>query len=320
MHRFLRWYNQNRVEFIIGVALIAFIFIIIKVLNGIVGIKAEEKRNEIAASNSIQSQRTIISRTEQSVLTGDKVPEAVSSVNKNLINTFVEYCNTGKGEDIEKAYNLLSDECKEVLYPTLRDFVTNYYLKIFYITRIYSLENWYTENNGVTYYIKYTEDVLATGNAKSADTKSDYITIVSTNKGYRLNIGSYVGRTYDNETVGNMGAYITVNYIDMYIDYCIVNVSISNNSTNTICFDTKENVETVFLYDENNVKYNSFLNEIEDEEFVVKSGESNTLNIRFNKIYNPSRVIRGIYFSDIVLNYENYAANTERKQRLVLNT
>ena len=318
MHRLFRWYNQNRLQVIIVVALITFIFIILRVLNGFAEKELEQKKNEANhRNNSINiEQSTITSRVNQSVLTGEKVPEQTSNSNQKVIKQFVNYCNDVK---VEEAYAMLSDECKEVLYPTLKDFVTYYYLNIFYITRIYSLENWYKDFDSYTYYIKYTEDVLATGNVKSKDDRSDYITVIYTDSGVKLNIGSYVGREKKEETVTKNNVSLTVNWVDYYIDYCVYNVSFTNNTLNKICIDTNEDIESVFIYDENEIKFTAYLNEISNEELKVDSGKTTTLNIKFGRIYNPDRSIRGIAFCDVILNYDNYTKGLEKKSRITLN-
>lgn len=316
MHRFLRWYNQNRMQFYLTLGIIVFIFLVIQILNSVAEQNLEQKKSNISNTNSSTSASTTISKTNESVITGGKISSYDDATNTNLIKQFIEYCNT---RQIDKAYDMLTDECRELLYPTLRDFAYNYWNKIFYINRMYSLENWYSTSNLYTYYIKYTEDVLASGNTNSEDNKGDYITVVKNNGEYKLNIGSYIGRYASKKQTSKNNVQATVNYIDMYMDYTIVNISVKNNTRNTICIDTKENIDSMYIYDENNVKYTSFLNEIALEQLVVYRNMTNTLNIKFNKIYNPDRYISGIVLSDMVLNYENYKARSEKKDKIIIN-
>ena len=311
MNRFIRWYNQNRQLFFTIVIIIAFALITIHTLNSILEKKQEQRKNDIVGGNSSTNTSTTISKTDESVITGEKVSEYDDQTNVNLIKQFIEYCNDG---EVEKAYNMLSNECKEQIYPSLEHFKTNYYKKIFYINRMYNIENWYGMQNSYTYYIKYTEDVLATGNVNSSNNKSDYITVVRDNDQYYLNINSYVGRQKKNINQSNRNVYIRINYIDMYMDYTIVNIDVENKTNNTICLDTKENVNTTYLYDTNNVKYKSFLNEIAEEQLVVRRNAKININIKFNKMYNPERELQGIAFSDIVLNYDNYINKTSKKE------
>lgn len=317
MQKFIRWYNQNRTEAIIIIAIIAFAFIMLRVLNSIVARNTEQSNNDISSKNSSTSQSTTISKTNKSVITGEKVPTGVSNTYENIIKEFIENCNNGK---ILEAYNMLSDECKETMYPTLGDFTRNYYKKIFNTNRIYSIENWFREGTTCTYFIKYMEDILSTGNVSSNNDRSDYITVIVQDNTYKLNIGGYVKRNISKQTATKNNVQININWVDMYIDYCILNITIKNNTENTICMDTKESTKTTFIYDENKVTYASFLNEIAQKELIMKKSEMKNLNIKFNQMYNPSRGVSGIVFQDVVLNYENYIKKLEGKNKVTINT
>lgn len=316
MNKLIRWYNQNRVFVWIAVIIIALILAIIQILNSLVGEENAQKRNNLILGNSSTNDSTTISKPNTSVITGDNIPEESSKTNEAIIKQFVEYCNNG---EIENAYNMLTDECKTNIYPSLEYFNVNYYQKVFYMERMYKLENWYSESKLHTYYITYTEDVLATGNLNSADNKADYITVARDKNEYKLNISSYVGRDILGKTVHRDGVSITINFLDFYMDYTIANISVKNNSNATICVDTKENTQKTYLYGENNIKYTSLLNETANEQLIVKKGMTNKLNIKFNKIYNTEREIKGIIFSDIVLNYEEYLEKTSSKKGTIIN-
>lgn len=158
MNKLIRLYNQNRALFIAIIGIIALIIIIIQVLNSIVKQQNEANTNKIAndRNSSTNNQSTTISESNVSAVTGEEV---INNKQKTeVIKEFVKCCNEG---EIEKAYNMLTDECKTRVYPSLERFKTGYYDRIFKINRMYTLENWYTSGNLDTYYIRYTEDVLA---------------------------------------------------------------------------------------------------------------------------------------------------------------
>ena len=100
------------------------------------------------------------------------------------------------------------------------------------------------------------------------------------------------------------------------MDYTIANIDIKNDNKNTICLDTKQGEQTLYLYDYNYVKYSALLNEIAEERLIVYRNMKNNINIKFNKVYNPEREIAGLVFTDIVLNYEEYINKTEEKSRI----
>lgn len=315
MHRFFRWYNENREVFFIIIAIIVFFLLIIQVLNSIVSRQEEEKRNSMTQQN-ITVNNTINSEPNTSVITGEEITRSEATIAANAIKQFVNYCNN---KQIENAYNMLTEECKTLIYPSLESFTENYYNRIFYINRMYNLENWYDDADLYTYYIKYTEDVLASGNLNSEDNKGDYITVVIDEEGYKLNISSYVGRRIIDQQEGARGVNIKINWIDMYMDYAIANISAQNNTGGTICIDAKDESYSTYMYDENNVKYNSLLHENAEEQLMVRKNLTNTINIKFNKMYNTNREIMGIIFSNIITNYDEYRAGTSDKKTITIN-
>jgi len=192
-------------------------------------------------------------------------------------------------------------------------------IRIFYINRLYSLENWYSTVSHDTYYVKYTEDVLATGTTNSKDNLSDYITVEKGSNGNLLNINGFARCQIAGRSKTSNGVTIRVNKLYEYMDYTIANITVTNNSKNTICIDSREDIDKTYLYDTNNVTYTAFLNENTDEELVVRSGIETNVNIKLNKLYNPtSRTIIGMEFKDVVLNYDSYIQGIEKKNKVTL--
>lgn len=317
MNKMIRWYNQNRGMFWTIIGAVALLIIIIQILNGIAREEKEQKRKEIAERNSSTSQSTTISKTDESVITKDKISKEIDKNNTDIIKEFVGYCNSN---NVEKAYSMLSEECKSIIYPTIESFRNNYHKRIFNIYRMYSLENWYSDVDSWVYYIKYTEDVLSTGNTNSTDNKADYITVVKKQDRYCINISNYVGRKECRKNSTEKNVTLQVNWVDYYIDFAIVNMTVRNNTDKVICLDTKENNESMYLYDTNGVKYSSFLNENAKEQLVIYRNINNSINVKFNKKYNQEREIKGIIASDIVLNYEDYSENKAKKEVIKIDT
>ena len=313
MHKFFRWYNQNRLQFWILLIIVALAFIVLQIVNTLVARNNEEEKNMLANRNTYVDKTANPRPTNTSVLTGEQIPDVQDTINKNFIKQFVEYCNN---DQIQEAYDMLSAECKELLYPTVDVFNQIFIENIFYIDRMYSLQNWFIDNNSYTYYIKYTEDVMATGNVNSDENKGDYITIVKKDDQYYLNISSYVGRQEINKSTSKDNISFTVNWADMYINYTILNFTVKNNTGKTICLDAKEDTEATYIYDKNKVEYLSLINENTTESLMVRNQSTKTVNIKFSKMYNQARVLAGITFQDIVLNYDDYTSNQAEKENI----
>lgn len=90
---------------------------------------------------------------------------------KETIQEFIEYC---KKNEIENAYSLISNECKENLYPTINDFINNYYNKRF--NQNYDIQTKYKLKN--TYEIYFYENALESGKIEDRDYIKDHYQII----------------------------------------------------------------------------------------------------------------------------------------------
>ena len=120
MEGFRHWYNTHSktIWTIIGVAIL--IFVVINVINS--SLKNQEKpRNTITTNTTKMNSISIASDT--SPITGEQITNSQKNTVK-LIDNFATYCNNG---DIDSAYNLISSDCKNQMYPSKENFKKTYY-------------------------------------------------------------------------------------------------------------------------------------------------------------------------------------------------
>lgn len=312
MNRFIRFFNQNRIRIIVTILIVVFIILIIQVINYI--LKQQD-------DNVVPTEPEIVdtSRPTESVISGEELPEETTDTNLNVISQFVEYCNK---KQYENAYNLLTQDCKDELFNTLDLFVSNYCNQIFTSPMTYQLELWYAAASTYTYRITYfTDNLLATGNANPTDTKDDYITIISSSDGDRLNVNNFIEKDEINNSQTAEETSITIAVNDRYIyrDYEIYNITISNNTDKTILISDGVNSNDICLVDTNEVEYNSILNEVPLVNLELEPGISKTIEIRFNKMYNLYRTIDHMSFKNIILDKQTYEQNAENAARVSIN-
>lgn len=166
-NKIIRFYNQNRMLFWTIVLTIIAVIVLIHILNNF----AETKIQQTEANTNIYNQKT---DPNYAIISQKNVNTAAS----NIINSFIEYCNDGKAEN---AYVLLSDDCKEVLYPTFEEFSKKYYDKIFNTKKLFKAQAMISNNGWYTYQINFTEDILATGKIPNSSI-IDYYTIINNNR------------------------------------------------------------------------------------------------------------------------------------------
>lgn len=313
MNKLIRYWNQNRLRIIITVLIIAFIIIIIQVINSIL----ENSRKTLESENKIIKDT---SRPSESVISGEKIPEKETDKNVDIIEQFVYFNNK---KEYENAYNLLTDECKEEVFNNdINKYVTEYFNNIFNIKKTYNLELWHYTADTYTYRISYVDDnILATGEFNTNNGIEDYITVVEKNNNRQLNISYFIEKRNINKGVNDSGISIKVSDRFMYKDYEEITFTIRNNTDKTILLSEGINSNDICLIDNNKYEYNSMINEIPLDYFELQPGVERTINIKFYKIYNLYRTVDKIYFKNIIMDKEMYQTNSDNvnKKKIEIN-
>lgn len=329
MYRLIRFYNQNRRRIWMAILIIVSIIIGVRLLNYVYKITSEKKvkiqENTVGSIDYEDSGYSIMTQTELS--------QTNKQENNDIIDEFINYCNN---KEVEKAYDMLTDECKELLYPDINAFFNNYCNSIFKNKKSYTKELWFSENRMATYKMSIVEDALSTGKVKTNKAVEDYYTIVKVDKQKKINISNYVGRKEQKKTIQHEDLKIELLYTDSYIDYEINTFKITNYSDKIIALDSKETTKGTYLEGTKNTKYYSYSHEMElnipsdtvqsqentqednakikeynlpTKIITVEPNTSKVITIKFNKLYNPDREIKSIVFSDCILDYGEYIKN-----------
>lgn len=304
MYRLIRYYNQNRKKIWTIIAIVVFAIIIIHILDDIA---KEQKSPNIEGYNTTE-QTSVQSNYNYSIMSDKQISSSKSAINNKLIEQFIQYCNNG---EVENAYNLLTNECKERLYPTLQDFINIYHSQVFKTTKTYSIQSWYSEDVN-TYKIRILNDMLSTGTYDNSEIIEDYYTIIESEQGSKLNINGYIGRIEINKFKKYANIAIALLSKDVYMDYEIYKIKIQNGSDKNIMIDSKERTTTSYLTGENGTMFSAYMFELANQDLIIEKESDSVIEIKFNKMYNPEVQVRSITFSDIVMDYQQYQ-NTENK-------
>ena len=306
MYKLIGWYNRNRKKIwaflIAAIIIIAICYYLIEMLTeqNIADNNVQNNNNEIV--NNLNS---VTLSTQESVVSGNEIP--LSSDKLGTIDNFINYCNN---QNIEEAYNLLSDECKEEMYPQIDVFKSSYYDQVFGGNKKnVSMENWF----GDTYKVDFNEDILATGKYNTENIIQDYITIVrNSNDEYKLNINRYIRRNTSNDTAEDSGITIKVNEINTYMDYGIYEFEVTNNTDSTIKIGDINDGYSMYLIDGNNLQYPSYVNELSEAELLLSSRQTKNIRIKYYNKYSSNKQIKGAIFANIQLNYGTGDSNNTR--------
>lgn len=308
MYKIIRFYNQNRKQIIRVIAIITFIIVLIQMLNYIYKNKTDNNNQNYISENTnsnIGNLGTIVSN--KSAITDTKINSEKLKDDVTIINEFIESCNE---RNIEKAYNLLSDECKEEMYPTENEFYDNYYMTIFNNNKLeYSVENWIED----TYEVKFIEDMLATGKI-SEENKQDYITIVEEDNSFKININNYIGREILNKNIETNDIILNLIQKDIYMDYEVYKITIKNNTGKSILLAPEDKTNTIYLQNSNGGKFYAASSELLKEELLLENSYSHTIDVKFNKTYSYSNNIKSLSFSNVILDYDKYSNLSDNEE------
>jgi hypothetical protein len=307
IHKILVYFHENRYRILMIIAGIVIFLLLIHGLNAIVinnnkklaeNMANSYKDNNINNSSSNSSSTTIIENTSFSISNSTSSGKQLQS-EQEIIEQFLTYCNENQ---IEKAYKLLSEDCKEELYSTISKFRENYYNVKFQEKLNFEVNTW-DEN---TYKINMTQDILSTGKVSGDSTKrQEYITVVKESEGYKLNINNYIGKVNINRESESENVKVTVKYKKVYKDYEEYTILVNNKSTNNVLLNELKDLKTICIVNNKGIKNNAAMSEIIQSQIYVKPGEIKEANIKFYKNYKSNNIVKSFKLDNIILNCDN---------------
>ena len=285
-------YHNNKTKIWLILGIIIFVYVIIRMFNAQIKKENEEKINN--GTNQNFQVTTYLPSSQTSVMTNSSTTKENVKKDTEIIKNFIDFCNDN---NIEEAYNLLSQQCKDELYKNINDFYNKYYKNIFNEKKSYDIENWASSKN-ITYKVKYLNDIMSSGTVNE-EYIEEYITVVTENNEKKLNINQFIGKEELNLKRETDNLNITVVNKYVYYDYEEYEIIFENNTDKNIILDTKENTESVYIEDTKDVKYTWFGNEVPNSYLNLNSGESKRLRLKFNEIYTGKKTDSTIYLTDV---------------------
>ena len=282
MRNIIRFFNQNKKQIIRVILLILFVFIILQLLNNM----TKEKNKNL---NAISEDKSIDYGKDYSIISESYKDESIYKRETNILNQFANYCNE---KNYEQAYDLLTDNCKEALYPNIDTFIQGYCNENFENKKTCKFQAW----NEQTYLVEIRRDAMSTGVYSENNYLQDYYTV----EGDKLNINSFVKRENVNKEKTSENITIKIDSIDYFIDYTQLNITTINMNKERILLDTQENERTILLTDGNGLKLSSNVNEIAKQSLVIESGGVRKNTLRFEEGYKTDIKLRNLELSGIL--------------------
>ena len=292
-NKIIRFINKNKGMLVIVVAIIIFLLLIIQVLNKA---SLENVKDNTNPDRNLSNE---VKKSKDTILSDTKIKNnTTAEENYNLIATFIQYCNN---HETEQAYNLLTEECKENLYPRLENFEKNYVYMMFQEKRQADIQSWTRNSNQYTYLVKLTGDIMATGNTEAQEYE-DYITVEREKQ--KLNINRFIGRQKIEKTQEIENLNFEVNFVDRYKDYEIYDLKVSNPTNQEVILDDLESTTSTYIETNKETKISCLNYEAGRSSFYLDVGIAKTMKLRFMKQYNTNIVDEKLVFSSAILDAE----------------
>lgn len=223
---------------------------------------------------------------------GDEdTPKEYEEKIENLVDKYFNYCNNG---EYENAYNLITKECREKLYPTLEQFTAYVNFVFEGKKKIYNIQNYSIYENKYIYSIRILDDILANGTTDGYSYYEEKLVLIEENGEFKLSIGEYIGDENPNIQVEdeNMIVEITNKSVDYETETYTIKITNKTDKYIVIADNTQDNeivldvdgqarhpINTTFVW------------------FFARPNSNATLDVKFNKFYD-----NGLKSNKIVLN------------------
>ena len=241
------------------------------------------------------------------VMDESEVPEKWHSEIENRIATFVDYCNN---KEYENAYNMISDDCKSVLYPVIGDF-KEYVDKRFQVKRIYSIQNFSNISKQYIYDVNFMSDFMATG---STGTNYGYVqekfVFTEDDNSLKFAIGGFIRSNTLDSFVEDENLKIVVKSKNVFYDHETYSVDITNKTDYPIVLGNGTGEDEIAL------SVNDQLREemnIKAVNVVLQPNESKSFTFIFEKYCDDGNAPQAMYFTDVRV-LHSYTGTEETRQ------
>lgn len=265
------------------ILLILAVWAVVLVINYFVG-KMDEWNFEIDTNY----------KPHEAIMDNDEVPEKLRDPIAELIADFVENCNS---KNYETAYNMLSEECRNAIYPNIELFKT-YVDYVFDGDKIHNIQNFSNKNNTYIYNVTILEDILATGfnNEEEMLYYQEKFVITENNGQLKLAIRNYIGSQNLAYMYEDDNMKIKVESIEQNYDNVIYNFSIANKTDKVIVYaDYTENYEIALDTSEGSKRcINDVLKPV-----ILLPGETLNYSMKYIIYFDEPTEIYGLMFNNI---------------------
>ena len=244
------------------------------------------------------------------VMDESEVPKKWHSEIENRIKTFVDYCNN---KEYQKAYDMISDDCKDAIYPVIGDF-KEYVDKRFQVKRIYSIQNFSNISKQYIYDVNFMSDFMATG---STGTNYGYVqekfVFTEDDNSLKFAIGGFVRTNILDAFVEDENLKIVTKKKNVYYDHETYTVDITNKTDYPIVLGNGTGEDEIAISVNEQLREETNINAVN---VVLQPNESRTFTFVFEKYCDDGYAPQAMYFTDVRVLKSHSGTEETRQQEL----
>ena len=250
--------------------------------------------NQFLKNYSFQDfERTTYNEHQAIMDTGETVPERLEQPINETIDTYFNYCNN---KQYEEAYQMVSDDCKRIYFPTLEDF-KEYVDIVFDENKIYYLQNFSNYNGTYIYRMRIMEDLMATGltNKDNLYFYEEKIALKEEDDKISLSLRQYITSENIEEIYEDDYVKITIKSKDVFYEQEIYNIEVKNKTSKTVVLaDTQESNEIILQ-----VGSEMRGTDVDNLYVVIYPEETQEYSLAFTKFYDEENLPAGLIFNAV---------------------
>lgn len=250
--------------------------------------------NQFLKNYSFQDfERTTYNEHQAIMDTGETVPQRLEQPINETIDTYFNYCNN---KQYEEAYQMVSDDCKRIYFPTLEDF-KEYVDIVFDENKIYYLQNFSNYNGTYIYRMRIMEDLMATGltNKDNLYFYEEKIALKEEDDKISLSLRQYITSENIEEIYEDDYVKITIKSKDVFYEQEIYNIEVKNKTSKTVVLaDTQESNEIILQ-----VGSEMRGTDVDNLYVVIYPEETQEYSLAFTKFYDEENLPAGLIFNAV---------------------
>ena len=278
---------------------IIIVFLIIWLIIFIWNMIEKSKLNQLPAPSTTYTPHVSVLDSEQ------EVPEKYQKPIEDLVEKYFNYCNNG---EYEKAYNLITEDCRKSVYPTLDQFKAYIDFVFEGKKKIYNIQSYSIVDNKYIYNLRILDDILANGTTDGYYYYEEKIILTEENGEMKLAIAEYISNKKTNIKAedDNMIVEITNIKIDYETETYTVKITNKTDKYIVISDNTIDNEIVLDLGEQTRKPSN-----MQTASFYVMPNGTTTETLVFNKFYDNGLTSQKLVLGSIrVLNEYNRQEKT----------